>query len=70
MAAYGAEALMKALEKGRLKGKLKEIAAKLHPEDNPVVMVCRFKSREMSGWMMAGTCSLSGKKRSAVKFAE
>ena len=41
MAAYGAEALMKALEKGRLKGKLKEIAAKLHPEDNPVVVVVR-----------------------------
>ena len=40
---YYPEALLDALEKGRLKGKLKEIAAKLHPEDNPVVMVCRFK---------------------------
>ena len=40
---YYPEALLDALEKGRLKGKLKEIATKLHPEDNPVVMVCRFK---------------------------
>ena len=30
-------------EKGRLKGKLKEIASKLDPEDNPVIMLIKHK---------------------------
>lgn len=35
--------LLKALEQGKLKGKLKEIAEKLDQEDNPVVVVYKFK---------------------------
>jgi hypothetical protein len=35
--------LVEAYEKGELKGKLKEIAAKLDAEDNPVIMVAKYK---------------------------
>ena len=35
--------LLKALEQGKLKGKLKEIAEKLNPEDNPVLVLVKFK---------------------------
>lgn len=36
--------LMEAYEKGQLKGKLKEIAAKLDEEDNPVIMLVKHKN--------------------------
>jgi hypothetical protein len=39
-----ANALVEAYEKGKLKGKLKEIAAKLDEEDNPVIMLIKHKS--------------------------
>ncbi|MDH6358178.1 hypothetical protein M2135_003185, partial [Parabacteroides sp. PF5-9] len=32
-----------AYEKGQLKGKLKEIAAGLHEESNPVIMLAKYK---------------------------
>ena len=35
--------LVEAYEKGELKGKLKEIAAKLDEEDNPVIMLVKHK---------------------------
>ena len=35
--------LVEAYEKGELKGRLKEIAAELDVEDNPVIMVAKFK---------------------------
>jgi len=38
-----AEELVQDYEKGRLKGRLKEIAAKLDPEDNPVIMLIKHK---------------------------
>lgn len=37
-------ALLEANEKGKLKGKLKEIAAKLNEEDNPVIMLVKHKN--------------------------
>ena len=37
------ERLVEALEKGELKGKLKEVAETLRVDDNPVLMVMRFK---------------------------
>jgi 6-bladed beta-propeller len=38
-----AEELVNAYQRGKLKGKLKEIAAKLDPEDNPVIMLIKHK---------------------------
>ena len=38
-----ADELVEALEKGQLKGKLKEIAAGLEEEDNPVIMLVKHK---------------------------
>ena len=38
-----ADELVEAYEKGELKGKLKEIAAKLDEEDNPVIMLVKHK---------------------------
>ena len=38
-----ADELFEAYEKGQLKGKLKEIAAKLKEEDNPVIMLIKHK---------------------------
>jgi hypothetical protein len=38
-----ADQLVEAYEKGQLKGKLKEIAAKLDKEDNPVIMLIKHK---------------------------
>lgn len=35
--------LVRDYEKGRLKGRLKEIASKLNPEDNPVIMLIKHK---------------------------
>jgi len=40
---YQAETLVEALEKGELSGKLKEVAKTLDYEDNPVLMVMRYK---------------------------
>ena len=40
---YEADDLVEALEKGELKGKLKEVAAKLKEEDNPVIMLVKYK---------------------------
>ena len=40
---YEADDLFEALEKGELKGKLKEVAAKLKEEDNPVIMLVKHK---------------------------
>lgn len=37
--------LVEDYEKGVLKGKLKEIAAKLDPEDNPVIMLIKHKKK-------------------------
>lgn len=39
-----AHELVEAYEKGKLKGKLKEIAAKLNEEDNPVIMLVKHKN--------------------------
>ena len=39
----GADVLVEAYKKGRLKGKLKEIAATLDEEDNPVIMLIKYK---------------------------
>lgn len=38
-----AHELMEAYEKGKLKGELKEIAARLGEEDNPVIMIAKYK---------------------------
>lgn len=38
-----AHELVSSYEKGELKGRLKEIAAKLDPEDNPVIMLIKYK---------------------------
>ena len=38
-----ADVLIEAYEKGQLKGKLKEIAAGLKEEDNPVIMLVKHK---------------------------
>ena len=35
--------LVEAYQEGHLKGKLKEIAAGMHEEDNPVIMVAKYK---------------------------
>lgn len=35
--------LVRDYNEGRLKGRLKEIAAKLDPEDNPVIMMIKHK---------------------------
>jgi hypothetical protein len=35
--------LVEAYEKGELKGRLKEIAAELDVEDNPVIMLVKYK---------------------------
>ena len=35
--------LVEDYEKGKLKGKLKEIASKLDKEDNPVIMLIKYK---------------------------
>lgn len=35
--------LIEANEQGKLKGRLKEIAAKLNEEDNPVIMLVKYK---------------------------
>ena len=40
---YGASYLLEKLEKGELKGKLKEVAEKLDVEDNPVLVLVKFK---------------------------
>ena len=40
---YSAAGLRKALEQNRLKGKLKELAAQLDEEENPVLVVYKFK---------------------------
>ena len=40
--------LVEAYEKGELKGKLKEIAAKLDEEDNPVIMLVKHKKQEQN----------------------
>ena len=40
---FQADELIEALEKGQLKGKLKEIAAGLKEEDNPVIMLVKHK---------------------------
>ncbi|MEG1403306.1 6-bladed beta-propeller [Bacteroides sp.] len=41
--AYPADFLMELNEAGKLKGKLKTIASKLSEEDNPVLMIAKFK---------------------------
>ena len=38
-----ADELVRDYERGRLKGQLKEVAAKLDPEDNPVIMLIKHK---------------------------
>lgn len=40
---FQADKLIEALEKGKLSGKLKEIAEKLSPDDNPVLVKVKFK---------------------------
>ena len=40
-----ADDLFEAYEKGQLKGRLKEIAAKLQEEDNPVIMLVKHKNK-------------------------
>lgn len=35
--------LVEAYQKNKLKGKLKEIAAGLHEESNPVIMIAKYK---------------------------
>ena len=40
---YGAGYLLEKLKKGELKGKLKEVAEKLDVEDNPVLVLVKFK---------------------------
>ena len=40
---YPAYALIELLEEGKLQGELKEIASKLTEEDNPVIMLAKFK---------------------------
>jgi hypothetical protein len=42
---YEADHLFEAYENGQLKGKLKEVAAKLKEEDNPVIMLVKHKSK-------------------------
>jgi hypothetical protein len=39
-----ADKLVEACEKGQLKGRLKEIAAELDEEDNPVIMLIKHKN--------------------------
>lgn len=43
IATYGPEGLIENLKKGYLKGKLKEVASKLHEEDNKVIMLVKYK---------------------------
>ncbi|MCD7914873.1 MAG: hypothetical protein LUG96_06185 [Tannerellaceae bacterium] len=43
MTRLGAYNLIEAYEKGELKGRLKEIAAELDEESNPVIMVAKHK---------------------------
>ena len=40
---YPAYVLIELLEEGKLQGELKEIASKLTEEDNPVIMLAKFK---------------------------
>ena len=40
---YPADVLKELLELGKLQGKLKEIASKLDEEDNPVLVLAKFK---------------------------
>ena len=40
---YTADQLLTALEEGKLQGELKEIASKMTEEDNPVIMLAKFK---------------------------
>lgn len=42
---FQAEKLIELNEKGQLKGKLKEVASKLEPDDNPVLMLVKFNSK-------------------------
>ena len=37
--------LIEAYEKGKLKGRLKEIAAELDEDSNPVIMIAKHKNR-------------------------
>lgn len=41
--ALGASGLIEAYEDGRLSGKLKDIAVNLNEDDNPVLMIIKFK---------------------------
>ena len=41
--AYKPDFLLEKYEKGELKGRLKEIASQLDIEDNPVLVLVRFK---------------------------
>lgn len=50
--------LVEAYEKGQLKGKLKEIAANLDEESNPVVMLLKRKVIYCSGCYLAGKSKL------------
>jgi hypothetical protein len=43
MLLFAAYELVEAYEKGGLKGKLKEIAAELNEESNPVIMLAKYK---------------------------
>jgi argininosuccinate lyase len=36
--------LVESYEKGQLKGKLKEIAAEIEEESNPVIMIVKYKN--------------------------
>lgn len=38
-----AETLVDYYAKGKLSGQLKEIASKLNPDDNPLIMLAKFK---------------------------
>ena len=42
---YPAEKLIELNGQGKLKGELKEIASKLNDEDNPVLLIAKFKKR-------------------------